>query len=116
VDSVLASGWQANLSFKKEDGSLMKAGTKYWISVGPASTSCTDISGYLTAVRASGTLASDTGVLSISNVPIWPSQAAYDADAPGTTKSIFIITDGSTTPGTATWIEPEGLVFTKSCP
>lgn len=116
VDNVHPNGWQADLSFMKATGTVMKAGTKYWISVGPATTSCTDIPGYLSVVRATGTITADTNVLSVPNVPIWKDQASYDADPPGSTKGIFIMTDGFGMQGIATWLQRDGLVFTKTCP
>jgi hypothetical protein len=116
VDSIAADGWHANLSFQKADGSTISAGLQYWVTVGPATPSCWDINGYLNVIRAHGTVSTNTSTLSVTNVPIWPDQATYDADAPGTTKYIFVMTDGSGVLGTPTWIEKDALAFTKSCP
>jgi hypothetical protein len=96
----------------KGDNSIIKAGTKYRIAVTDANNPpiCTFLSNY--AVRKEGTFTSDSSFQTIPNVSIWANASDF---ATGAAKHLFLITDGSTTPGQWTWFQPQPLVFTKTC-
>lgn len=114
VASIAADGWHATLRFKKADGSSIPAGRKYWIVVGASSSpTCDLLNAYV--VRKSGTVGAATTELEVADVPIWPDQGTYDADDAGTTKNIFLITDGSGVENQKIWFEKKALVFTKTC-
>jgi hypothetical protein len=114
VNSISADKWHADLSFQKVDNTPIAAGRKYWVVVGPANPSCVDLSAYV--VRASGTVPASTNILQLNNVPIWPDQASYNNDAAGSSKSIFLITDGAGTVDQKVWFQKNAIVFTKTCP
>jgi hypothetical protein len=113
IDAVSWDGWHADLSFMKANGSIFPAGLRFWVVVGAPTPSCVDLMAYVSAARVSGMVLSDIDVLSVPDVDIWPNQTTYAHDQPGTTKSLFLVTDGAGSEGIPTWFQKDGLLFTK---
>lgn len=105
----------ATLSFQKVTGEPPSVDVSYWIVVGEdAEPSCTDLPAFVE--RGTGTWAASDATLSVSDIPIWPSEADLAAASTGETKKLFIITGGSDGPDSRTWFQKEAVVFTKECP
>jgi surface antigen len=117
IDEASATG---KLAFKKCNGTTHSSSRRYWVVVGHAYPNEGDVNNY--QARKSGyfsdaavTLKSGGTIAEISNIPLWPSAAAYQAAPCGDEKHIFLITDGSTTPNTRTWYTHQAVTFEKRC-
>jgi serine/threonine protein kinase len=108
--------WRADLSFKKEDNSLIKAGLIYRILEGPSQPRCTDVESGKFSSLSSGTVTVDGDELRVSGVPIWPSRDAFINAPVGDTKRVFLATSGhDTAAGEMRWFQRDAITFTKVC-
>ena len=95
-------------------GSNIDAGRRWWVVVGgSAFPSEGDVPHYVS--RREGTVGSTTTRLTISNVPIWPSESAFNSAPCGDTRHLFLITDGGDAPLQRRWYQYRAVTFTKTC-
>lgn len=110
------SGNSATMVFEKcaGAGSNIDAGRRWWVVVGDSAfPSEGNVPHYV--ARREGTVGSTTTSLTISNVSIWPSAAAFNSAPCGDTRHIFLITDGGDAPMLRRWYQYRAVTFTKTC-
>lgn len=110
------SGNTATLVFEKcpAAGATIDAGRRWWVVVGgSAFPSEGDLPHYV--MRVDGSVGSTSTRLTVSGVPIWPSQTAFSQAPCGDTRHLFLITDGGDRPLVRAWYQYRAITFTKTC-
>jgi len=113
--SVDASTNRASISFAKCMGGQPSQDLTFWVVVGVRRPTDNTLCTHASCTRTSGDWPEEWQGIRVNGIDIWPSVDALADDPCGTTKDIYVITDGRGVEGRRIWHQYESVRFTKTC-
>jgi len=87
----------------------------FWVVVGVRRPTDNTLCTHASCTRTSGDWPEEWQGIRVNGIDIWPSVDALADDPCGTTKDIYVITDGRGVEGRRIWHQYESVRFTKTC-